>query len=416
MTESINCVFLRPTFHVYDFHNIVFYCDPEPDTPPSLRLTVGSVDYAFPPPSYEDGRLVWPLDTVGDFQDIAPEEMALILTPNEEPPRPYKFDELVFLGPVRGSGPHSNIFLLECVSGLYARPDDVRGQSIQFEADSLPTLDYRNILIVRQHLFDFARSHAQLEERRQKLREAGIDLERLAEMKAEYEESMKRRRRAQFEFMKTNQKMQAATIHQHSERDFESAKEALKQHIQANQQKAQKSETTRVSHERLLNFRVAGLDELKVIFPFTFEKGQLCGVQHFVNPTSGQWSEMRAFLGFATHYIREVSRIVGIPVPYLLVPQAGSSRVVARLTDTKTQLTPEYSPQTLKVVQTYEAALVTCCKHIAETLQVGEGTSGPSPLLGYLKVLNSITRDNLQVLMPASAHQGPPSTGRPAPA
>jgi hypothetical protein len=405
MTETVPCVFLPPQLSVHDIHDIVFYTESEPSAPPTLRVTISTSTFDLPPPAFSDGRLVWPLDTVAEFNGFDLESSTITVISGSEPPRAFDLHALVFLGPPKGWTPLPNIFLLECLSGLYAREADVPAGPIQFEVDSMLTLDYRNILTIRQHLDELSRSQNDLEQRKQRLAEAGIDLAHLAELKAEYEDAMKQRRRAQSEFVKQNQRMQAATFHQHAERDFESAKETLQNHIQNNQRKSQAAEGNRISHERLLAFRVAGLNELKIVFPFNFEERRLCGVQHFVNPSSSQWNETRLFLGFATHYIREVSRIVGVPLPHSLAPLGGNSKILARLKDLKTQLTTEYSPQnTPKVVQAYESALVACCKHIADTLQVSQEDLGQVPILGYLRVVSSISRDHLKVLMPVVVH------------
>jgi hypothetical protein len=145
------------------------------------------------------------------------------------------------------------------------------------------------------------------------------------------------------------------------------------------------------------------LSELQVIFPIVFEEQKICSVQYSLNPaTNVQWNEVRAFLGFATHYIREVARIVGVPLPYLLVPLGGSSRAVCRLSEQKFQLIADFAPQSVKAGQAYEGVLIACARHILETLLMTvEITGAPGHILIALRMLTQIGEENLRTLIPA---------------
>ena len=71
-----------------------------------------------------------------------------------------------------------------------------------------------------------------------------------------------------------------------------------------------------------------------MIFPFSLENNTICENVHFYgNPLQQQqWDETRAFMGFATHYIRGVAHVIGIPLPYNLFPLTTSSKIICRLT------------------------------------------------------------------------------------
>jgi hypothetical protein len=403
MSEPSTCVFIPPNLRITDVVNLVFCCDSAPDPLPPVCLTVNSIPYDLPAPILADGRLLWPLDSVANFEEAAPDATSLSVTSDLGPRTDFNLHDLVFLGPANGASPRPGCFLIECISGLYSHPDSVNGEEVSFTIDSILTLDYRNVLAIRQQLDNLARTQTSFEEHKQHLQEAGIDLARLAELKACYEECMRKKRLAQYEFLKQNQMMQAAMIHSHFEQDFNTAVDGFRRHIEANRQRPPPPEPNREFYERLVRFRLQALQELKLMFPFSPEEGKLCSVQHYVPPASfSQWTELPAFLGFATHYIREVSRVVGIPLQYLLVPLAGSSRVVCRLTDVKTQLQADFSPPCVRAAAQFEAALVACCKHIMETLQVNVELSPQRQILQCLGMLNALSRDNLETLIPTT--------------
>jgi hypothetical protein len=397
MTEVVKCVFIPPKFQVDDILNIVYFGDPSADPLPSLELHLGSTIFPLPPATSADGRLSYSFESLEDLQSSPPSTTFTLFPPNIT----FNLQSLVFLGPTKTASSLPRAFLLEFPSGLYARSDDVRPGSVTFTADSILTLSYDNLIAIRQQLDELARAEGAFEERKQMLQGHGIDFSRLAELKAQYEESIRTKRRAQHEFMRQNQKMQAATIRSHSEQDFGTAVDSLRRHIEENR-RTPVAEPPRIPPQRLLRFRVQALSELKFVFPFAPEEQRLCGVQYFqMAVNNAQWGEMRAFLGFATHYIREISRVVGVPLPYLLLPMAGASRAVCRLTEQRNQLVADYTPQAVKAGAAYEVALVACGRHVLETLLVEvEGLVGP-PLVAVLRMLTDLNEENLRTLIPA---------------
>ena len=403
--ESLRCVFIPPKFRVSDVLAIVRACGEAPDPVPVLKIHVDGAEYELANGKYEGNRVSWSVDEVCDFEEVAPEARAFELVTDKEERIAFDLSNVVFVGPAKSAAPPKDVYLFECVSGFYARPDDFHEDVVTFTVDSLLTLDYRNVLAIRQKLEELATAQKAFEDRKEALQQAGIDLNRLANLKAQYEECMRKKRRVQHEFLKQNQKMQAAMIKNQCQQDYETAVESLRKHIEENKQKAPPAEPPRASYEKLLRFRVAALEELKMIFPFVYQEKSLCGVHYTATPTSAQWGEMKAFLGFATHYIREVSRIVGIPLQYLLVPMASASKVVCRLTDETKQIPHEYKPETKNAAVAYENALIQCCKHIGRTLlmQIDDITDLP----GHLQLLNCITSRNLETLIPMTRDEAP---------
>jgi hypothetical protein len=75
---------------------------------------------------------------------------------------------------------------------------------------------------------------------------------------------------------------------------------------------------------------------------------------------------------------------------------------VCRLTDVKTQLQAEFSPPSVRTATQFETALVACCKHILETLQLNVELPPQSQILVYIGMLNALNRDNLLTLIPAA--------------
>lgn len=408
-TESLRCVFIPPKFHVSDVVSIVYFCDEAPNPLPSLKMRVEETEYNLAEPKYANGRVTWSVDDVCDFEEAAPEARSFELVTETDEKIVFQLENIAFLGPSKTASPPKSLYLFECISGLYARSEDFHEETVTFTVDSLLTLDYRNVLAIRQKLEELTTAQKAFEDRKEALQQAGIDLNRLANLKAQYEECMRKKRRVQHEFLKQNQRMQAAMIKNQCQQDYETAVESLRKHIEENKQKAPPAEPPRASYEKLLRFRVAALEELKMIFPFVYQEKSLCGVHYTPTPTSAQWGEMKAFLGFATHYIREVSRIVGIPLQYSLIPMASASRVVCRLTDETRQIPNEYKPETKNTVAAYENALVQCCKHIGRTLlmQIDDITDLP----GHLQLLNCITSRNLETLIPMTRDE----TARSAP-
>ena len=352
MSETLKCVFIPTNFFISDVVSIVLYVEKQPDPAPSLQIIVGNNTYKLSPPTYSNGRLSWGVNTVCDFYEEAPECDNFKVQVNNSVPINYLLNQLVFLGPTKNAKPPQNVYLLELVSGIYARSSDYKEETVSFSVDSILTLDYRNIIAIQQQLGSLSEAQRKFEDKKKKLSSSGIDLDKLSNLKAQYEECMREKRRAQYEFEQQNQRVQAESIHAQCEAEAKSSLEALTRHIKANKQKQiqkqkQQNDQNEInsqiqSYQRLLKFRIAALNELATIFPFKPDEAQLCDVHYKDQPQNNQeWNELKAFLGFTTHYIREVSRVVGTPLQYNLIPLAASSRIVCRMTDKKWQIPAE---------------------------------------------------------------------------
>lgn len=406
MTETLNCVFIPTNFFISDVTSIVLYVQEQPKVIPSLQIIVGSNTYKLSPPAFSNGRLVWGVNTVCDFYEEAPECDNFKIQVNNQMPINYILNQLVFLGPTKNAKPPQNVYLLEFVSGIYARSSDYKEETVSFSVDSILTLDYRNIIAIQQQLGSLSEAQHDFEVKKNKLVESGIDLNKLSNLKSQYEECMREKRRAQYEFEQQNQRVQAETIHTQYEAEAKSSMEALTRHIKANKQKQiqkqkQQNDPNEInaelqSYQRLLKFRMAALNELSTIFPFRPDESQLCDVHYKDQPQNSQeWNELKAFLGFTTHYIREVSRVVGTPLQYNLIPLAASSRIIDRMTDKKWQIPAENN---ITEVGNYKTVLVACAKHILETLQMELPKS--ENLIEYMVKLQSINKENLETLIP----------------
>jgi hypothetical protein len=400
MSDPLKCVFLPRSFHVSDITALVYFCETEPNPLPSVKLSAASINLEFHrSPAFADGRVTWPLSLPPDHPAVS--ATVVLVTPDGSPPIEFDLTALVFLCPGKDSGP-PGVFLLEFTSGIYGPSSESGNEYVQFTVDSMLALRYDHVLMLRQQLEELSRARSAFEDRKRAMEQDGIDFSRFAAQKAEYEELTRRKRRAQHEFLRQNQQMQAATIHSQAEYDFGTAVENLRKHTEANEQLRLGSGRRRP--EVLIRFRSKALAELQQIFPLEFGEQRFCHVAYVHAPTTQPlWNDMRAFLGFATHYVKEVSRAVGIPLPYLLVPQGGVSRATSRLTDEKHQLTPEFTQQAVKAGAAFEAALVMCAKHMLDTLHIPvDFPPGGGQILVAMKMLSIITEENLRSLLPDS--------------
>lgn len=397
MTEQLNCAFLPPNFTLNDVSSVAMYYENPPETSHSVQLEVDSRRFDLGDGVPSGNLLSWSLDEAGDFQELTPgcKEFSII-DPNGTSTH-FDLTQLLFLGPTKNSSPPSGIYLLEFTSGFFCRNEDFTGDSVTFNIDSILTLDYRNVQAIRQQLDELAQATKTFEETKQHLADSGIKLSELEQLKEQYETCMRDKRRIQHEFLQETQRMQAATLHSRAQSERDSAIQSLHRHIAQNSSQPPPQEPTLAEQRRLVRFRLSALDELKMIFPFSKENRTLCGVAYTDSPiNSQQWNETRSFLGFATHYIREVARIVGIPLQFLLVPRASVSIIVCRLTDEKRQIPVEGSPK--ENITLYEQSLVACVQHIAKTLMME--LPGNSSIIEYLDLILNINEEALNTLIP----------------
>ena len=402
--EALNCVFIPANFNVSDVRSVV-YSSPQLPSFGKLSIEVNGRNYPISAPRVDDKRVIWEISTVCDFYEDAPDVYTFSLIISSDRKIVFNLRDLVFLGPSKVAKLVDDVFLLEFVSGIYARKEDYTESTVSFKIDSILTLDYKNVLEIKNQLAELETAQKAFEEKKKMLTDNGIDLNKLASLKAQYDECMKEKRVAQYNFEQQSQKIQAETIHQQIEQNNKESREKLAEHFRINREKMKEAqpEQNMEAYNRLLKFRIAALNELKMIFPFSTHEGRLCSVHYFKNAQDqSQWGEMKAFLGFATHYIREVSRVVGVPLQYNLIPLAGSSRIVDRLTDENKMIPTDYTPQTANQAADYEGTLIACAKHILETLMIQFDPKSDS-LLDFMIALNSINSENLATLIPKSS-------------
>lgn len=397
MTENQNCVFIPPSFDTTELLGILCAPDPAPATAPPLRVAFGDVVTELAG-EIRGARVLWRAE--GEFQ-LAGASRALRIIEGSGRELDFRLDDLLFLNPSESCALPPNVYALRFQSGLYVRRCDFGGDSVTFSASSLLTLDYENVERLQAKLSELQSVTRELSATKDRLRDAGIDLDKLASLKAQIQEALREKRVAQYRLTQENQKISAVTVHSKNEVEYNASLEALRGHIEANRRAAQEQEQRAplaVERQKLLRFRMVALDELKMIFPFDAESGAICGSVHFCSSPMQpqQWDETRAFLGFATHYIREVANVIGIPLPYSLTPMTTASRITCRLTGEVRQIPQTEDSRTLAA---YVGGLIDCIKHILDVLDVvyEEQLS----LIKAIKYLYTLTEENVKTLIPS---------------
>ena len=399
MSDNIQCVFIPPEFHLNDILAISMFVEAPLEKIPVLELEIDDKKFEISTGVQVEKKLSWITESIDELREITTETKEFNIK-YQDNLIDFNLDKLVYLGPLKTAQPKHNIFLLEFTSGFYCKEEDYGEDSVTFNVDSILTLDYRNVNSIKNQLEELNTAQKAFEDTKKHLIDSGINLDELADLKNQYEESMREKRRVQREFIQQNQRMQAATIHSQCEQDRSNAVEALKKHIESNRQKTKAPEPDRESYVKLVKFRESALSELKAIFPFDSQNKAMCSLQYNQTPQNAQqYNDMRAYLGFSTHYIREVSRVLGIPLQYILVPLAASSKVISRLTE-KPQIIPaDFSPASVKQMNLYEKCLCDCATHIAKTLMMDVSTGGAS-IADSLTLLHSINQKALETLIP----------------
>lgn len=150
-------------------------------------------------------------------------------------------------------------------------------------------------------------------------------------------------------------------------------------------------------YEKLHRFRVSGLEELKIIFPFDSERKSICNccftpleLKHDIEI----WNDNRGFFGFATHYIREISRILGIPLQFNLFPLSVSSKIVSRLDDAVFMIPAEKNVEKMRA---YESQLVKCLHHILKAISL---VPRSSDLIDLIRQIREVDAKMLRTLIP----------------
>lgn len=393
MTENQNCVFISPNFETSEIISIVYSTASLPDTAPVLKVSFSSVVIELQGRIKND-RIIWDVENSFLYASSS-SEMSIIGKANEE----IKFDlnDLLFYNPSELCQVPHDVYMPRFQSGLYIRRDDLKEDSVSFSISSILTLDYENIEKLQIKLDELQNASNELNETKKKLKEEGIDLEKLASLKMQIQEALKEKRIAQYKLTQENQKISAVTVHSKNEAEYNNSLEILRNHLEANRNATKVNDTSTEKFKNLLKFKLAALDELKMIFPFSLENNTICENVHFYgNPLQQQqWDETRAFMGFATHYIREVAHVIGIPLPYNLFPLTTSSKIICRLTNETRQI-----PQTedIRQLSNYANGLMECARHILNVLDVIY--EEPLTFIKALNCLYLLTEENIKTLIP----------------
>lgn len=395
--EIINCVFIQPDFYVSDILSIVLYVDQPPKSIPSLSIIVNNQKYSLQTPTVSDGDISWNLNSICDFAEEAP-QCDIFSLDKEGRIENYLLNQLLFLGPKKTAKPPLNTFLIEFPSGIYIRKKDYKDSTVSFSVDSILTLELRNIKSIQMSMAKLDEEKKKFEEKKKEL---GIDFQQLSNLKAQYEQSLREKRRMQYLCNQKEKSLKSQTEQANFQIDSQHQIQQLKEHIENNQKKISEKnseQTSPNSYKKLLQFRLDALNELKGIFPFNENEKRICSVVYNANPTQPkQWNELKAFLGFATHYIHEVSRIVGVPMRYNLSPRAGLSMITDRVSMTQWSIPTE---DNIEKLHKYESILVACSQIITDALFMERPKNGNITLLSFLSKLNSIGQKELETLQP----------------
>ncbi|EAY22487.1 hypothetical protein TVAG_035100 [Trichomonas vaginalis G3] len=399
MGENIPCVFLPPDFHISDIIAISMFVDEPFETIPKLTLAIDNDEIYLNEGVQVDNKLSWIAESLSKFRELHTntKRFRVILKQREVD---FDLNNLIFLGPTKTAKPPVGLFLLEFTSGFYCNKSEINKDIIDLNLDLILTIDYRNINAIKQQLEALDAAQKEFEEAKNKLVQSGINLEELSEIKHDYEEALKEKRRVQHEFIQQNQNMQEATIVSQSEIDRQAAVDALKQHIEANRARKQVPKEDKSEYQKMKKFRLISLNELKQIFPYTSNKN-FCGLTYYQTPSNvKEFNEMRAYLGFATHYIREISNIINVPLPCILVPQAISSRIVSRTSDKVLAIPTDFNANNAKQLQIYEQTLIKAIKYLNRFF-MDDNTYG-NTLPEYIEHLREIDDAQLNLLIPTS--------------
>jgi len=401
MSETLECVFIPPRLGIGDVSAIILACEAPAGPPPVLQLLVGDATFDLPPPTEAGGCLTWVPAAVCDLAAEFGDASGFALAREGGERVAFELGALVLVAAAGAADPPSGVFLVECGGALLGRAADFGSGPVSFAVKGLPVLEHRAVVSLQEQLGDLAVGRRRFREHQRRLKRAGIDLCRLEDLRAQFEEGMRRKRRLQHALMRQNQVLQAEMTRDRCERDQANAIDGLRRHLEANRQRVTPAGDP-AAHRRLVQLRVVALGELRTVFPLVQGEGEggvtLCGARYWEAPTAVQWGEMRAFLGFATHFVREVSRVAGIPLHYILVPHAGASRAVCRLTDEVRQIPQVIRQETRAAAAAFEVVLVECCRHVAGTLQMSFDASGGLP--AHLELLNAISERDLETLVP----------------
>jgi hypothetical protein len=288
---------------------------------------------------------------------------------------------------------------LEFLSGLYARSEDFRSDSVPWKkpANSILPFSFSTVAQIEEQLDLYSDAVSDFQSAQE-----GIDLSELGRLKQQYEDLYSRIGQHHLTLYDQSTTDQVAQAEAHRIHTNTVARSQFEAHLADTSPDPVKVGRVRAFHERWVRSRATALDELKQMFPLA-DDDRLCRVQYSTRPTKDQWNETRAFLGFATHYVREISRVLGIPVSYSLIPLAGASRIEVPLTNAVLELPSVYSPHVLQLANNYEGALVDCCQQIGAGLEIVREFEYRVSLVQALKILNSISQSHLQKLIPVFA-------------
>lgn len=397
--DELSCVFIHPDINITDIIAISLFVEDEVESIPNLEVNIGTDQISLAHGVQIETKLTWVIEWF---------KIAKILNPNtkvftvnfENISTTFDLTNLIFLGPTTNTNIMPGILFLELTSGFYCNPKDFDQEQAKFNIDLILSLDYRNVTTIKTRLDELDTIERQFEQKQEQVSNIGIDISELREIQQKYEDSKKLKRRVQYQFMQHNDRQLEESIAVQHKRAQLSVIEALKQHIETNRSKKPVEVDEKENYSKLMKRRISALNELKMIFSYSSNK-ELCTVRYSNAPSNAnQFNEMRAFLGFATHYIKEVSRVLGIALPYVLHPQATYSKIESRISEKTINIPTDFSSVAVKQLQSYESTLVEISQTILKFL-FNETSIGNS-LTDHIERLRALNEKDLVNLIPVA--------------
>lgn len=397
MGDTVQCVFIPPSFNFHEILSFTIYSDAHFSEIPPLIVQIDEKQFEINKITNSDNKITWNCEKLVELKEHRTKTKEFKVKFNDLE-KTIDLNGLIFLGMPRSFKPIYDVLLLEFKSGYYCRSDAISEDPVSFNVDFILTLDYRNVVQVKAQIEELQQSQKSFIETKERLVQTGLNLKELSDLKVQYEECMKEKRRVQHDFIDQNQKMQAATIITTNDEGRSALKEQLTKHIQANKERITTSKPDIEAYEKMKEYRLMALQEMLLIFPLG-DNNKFCYMNYYQTPANlQQFNEMRAYLGYATHYIRELSRILGIPLPFVLYPQAAASKITSRLIEKSVAIPADFNVPNIKIMQSYEQILVDCSKHILNSLLME--SEGEANIPVFIEKLTHIDDTALSSLIP----------------
>jgi hypothetical protein len=387
MSAGLECVFLPPKFAVSDILSIIYYSD-SPDHAPSISISVGKETFSFPFPNFAEGRFRWSFSSIPRLTQLTASRFTLNATPDLPSPARFDLARLCFFGRSEYVTPRTKVFYLEFLSGLYLRFEDHKSTTVLWPRGiaSLTPCSLAAATQIDSQLTAYADAQAEFS-----AAQADLEISELSRLRDEYISLYSRIEELQVQFHQSTTDEQVRQDDDRRHGHILEARRSLTRHLQQTGQYPV-SYSHQATQEGWIARRYASLAELKELFA-GLEDGNCLGVKYSTIPLRDGLDATRTFLGFATHFVKEVARILGIALPFSLVPAGASSRIEKTLIDTTIPLLP-----TDRDFKQYEKALVECCNYLRESLNLS--VTNRETLLEAIKAIGAISERDLHALLP----------------